>query len=203
MNDDEMKRLWQNQPAPRPVVAGEADLAVTAQQKYRKFQRIILWRDIREVGVGLMLLPVWFWLGARQQAPWTWYLMVPALVFVTGFMLVDRYRQRVRRPLAGEPVHEFLRKAVGEVEHQIWLLRGVLWWYIAPILMVLLIIDTDRFFRGSKGMVGWLCGVSFTLLLGFGIWWLNQYAAQEGLESRRKELQGMLEEIGGESGPKP
>jgi hypothetical protein len=195
MNDEDLQKLWQNQPERRLTAAVGTDLLAKAQEQHRKFQRTIFWRDFREVGVAFGLIPFWVWGALRSHAPWTSYLMVPALLFVAGFLIVDRLRHRSDRPHPDGPVLESLRKALREVEHQIWLLRNVLWWYITPILAVLLIIDFDRFARGRDSIGEFTQDVLVTLALGAGIWWLNQYAVKRSLEPRRSELQSLLDEL--------
>ena len=93
---------------------------------------MIFWRDLREIGVSLVMVPVWFYLIAKHSLPWTAYLMVPALLWVAGFMLVDRWRHKRRRPEPGEPLGQRVASSLAQVEHQIWLLRNVVWWYLLP-----------------------------------------------------------------------
>ena len=85
-----------------------------------------------EVGVSLLMVPVWFYLGAKHSLPWMWYLRVPALLWVAGFMLADRMRFRPYSSEPGESLSQRVESSLAQVEHQIWLLRNVLWWYLLP-----------------------------------------------------------------------
>jgi uncharacterized membrane-anchored protein len=71
------------------------------QRNEQSFNAMIFWRDFREVGVAVILVPLWFYLGAKNSSPWTYYLTVPVLLWVAGFMLVDRMRHQ-RQASEGE-----------------------------------------------------------------------------------------------------
>ena len=42
----------------------------------------------------LLMVPLWIYMGVKLSLPWTWYLTVPALLWVAGYMLVDRMRHQ-------------------------------------------------------------------------------------------------------------
>jgi hypothetical protein len=90
MNPDSLKAAWRGQTA-RTRLTIDADLLLKeVRRNERSFNAMIFWRDLREIGVSLIMVPVWFYLITRHSLPWTAYLMVPALLWVAGFMMVDR-----------------------------------------------------------------------------------------------------------------
>ncbi len=99
MDPDPLQEAWQSQP--EPVI--DADRLV---QEFRRsdqqFNTMILWRDAREVGVCLLLLPVWIAMGVGIGLPWTWYLVMPGIVWIGAFMTVDRIILGRRKALPGE-----------------------------------------------------------------------------------------------------
>ncbi len=194
MNDEEMKRLWQNQPLPEPL-ADVPTLLATAGRKHQKFQRTIFWRDFREVGVALVLIPIFVASAQREDALWTSYLIVLALVFVAGFMVIDRLRWRKAAPGPGETMGDTIRAALAELEHQIWLLRNVLWWYIGPLMGALIIDTTHQMLTGPREPSSFIGSLAVFFLLGAFLWWLNQWAVKRDLEPRRSELQKLLEAV--------
>src|SRR5688572_17693272 len=107
MDPDPLQEAWQSQP--EPVI--DAD------------------RLVREVGISLLLLPVWIAMGVGIGLPWTWYLVMPGIVWIGAFMTVDRIILGRRKALPGESLVRGVRSSLAEVEHQIWLLRNVHWWY--------------------------------------------------------------------------
>src|SRR5690606_30644216 len=86
---------------------------------------------------ALVMVPLWFYLGARTAAPWTWYLTVPALIWIIGFMVADRVRHKQKAGSPGDSLMESARDSLAQVSHQIWLLRNVFWWYLLPFIISL------------------------------------------------------------------
>ncbi|TDU66028.1 hypothetical protein EI77_03764 [Prosthecobacter fusiformis] len=193
MTEDELKHLWQTQPVPETGADGSV-LSATVREKHRKFQRTILWRDFREVGLAILLIPFFLLRGAHNGSMWEHHLIVVALVFIAGFLVIDRLRHRKTAAAPGQSVVDALGLAVSEVEHQIWLLRNVHWWYIGPLLGALMVPDLYHMIRGNGSLSGGIRTLVFNLLLSYGIWKLNQYAVKKDLEPRRDELQKLLEE---------
>src|SRR6516162_3394763 len=94
MDPDDLQQAWQTQ-SHHARVTIQADLLLKEVQcNQRSFRALIFWRDCREVVVALVLIPVWFYLGSRISLPWTWYLAVPASLWVIAYFLVDRMRHK-------------------------------------------------------------------------------------------------------------
>jgi hypothetical protein len=168
MSCDELQRIWQSQEG----AALNADqLAEALQQHDQSFNRIIFLRDLREIGVALVLIPIWIVMGVCRGAP-----------------------------AAGASLRAGIEYSLGQVEHQIWLLRNILWWYLLPlgIPIALFFIQVtvqvgersqDPLWQtivAAAGPMGVLIGV-----YGF-IYWLNQYAVRKQLEPLRDRLQSAL-----------
>ena len=131
---DDFKQAWKGQPRMKI----DADLLLKeVQRNEQSFNAMIFWRDFREVGIALVTVPLWIYLGVRNSSPWTYYLVVPALLWVAGFMLVDRGRHQ-RQPSESDPLRRHVEGSLAEVEHQIWLLRNVHWWYLLPMAAAML-----------------------------------------------------------------
>src|ERR671916_752818 len=114
MDPDPLQEVWQSQSRP----------AIDADQLVREFRRgehqfaaIIFWRDAREVGVSLLLLSVWVVMGIGIGLPWSWYLMMPGIVWIGAFTTADRIRQGRRRELPGESLVRGVQSSLAEVEH--------------------------------------------------------------------------------------
>src|SRR5439155_3701543 len=129
VNPDPLKPAWQAQP--RPTIDAELLLAEVRRNR-RRFAAALFWRDVREVGVSLLMVPLWVYLGAALALPWTWYLMVPTLLWYPGFLLADRHRHPRQPPDSGQPLVRCVEESLAQVEHQIWLLRNVGWWGLLP-----------------------------------------------------------------------
>ncbi len=144
------------------------------------------------MGTAILLVPLWLYLGVKLSLPWTWYLTVPALVWIAGFMLADRMGHKRQPPEPGEPLRQRVESSLAQVEHQIWLLRNVLWWYLLPLALPMLAFLGQVAWETRSG--GWLAAVmvSVVVIVFAGVYWLNQYAVRSALEPRRQELEALL-----------
>lgn len=195
MNPDDFKQAWRTQSSQARLTIDPDLLLNEVRRNQRRFAAIIFCRDVREVGVALLMVPVWIYLGIRWSSPWTWYLTVPALLWIAGYMLADRVRHR-RPPEPGESLREGVERSLAEVDQQIRLLRSVLWWYLLPIALPITAFFVQVTFK--DGLEGWwtvleLLGPVACVVIVFGwIYWLNQYAVRSDLVPRRRELEALL-----------
>lgn len=199
MNPDDAKHAWQT---PTRLTIDAELLLKEVQRNERYFTVMIFWRDVREVGVSLLMVPVWLYLGIQHASPWTWYLTVPALLWIAGYMLVDRMRHTRQPSGPGEPLRQRLESSLAQVEHQIWLLRNVFWWYLLPLALSLLAFFAQTFWQARAG--GWWTLLAAALAVAVGVvvfasvYWLNQSAVRSELEPRRRELETLLISLGDE-----
>jgi CubicO group peptidase (beta-lactamase class C family) len=207
MNPDTLKEAWRAQTAQTRLTI-DADLLLNeVRRNERSFKAMIFWRDLREIGVSLIMVPVWFYLIARHSLPWTAYLMVPALLWVAGFMMVDRWRHRQRPAEKGEPLSQRVAGSLAQVEHQVWLLRNVVWWYLLPpgVAILAFFAQVAWVIRGGGLwvvlVVAGMIAVA-ALLLG-GVYLLNKHAVHSDLEPRRQELQALLASLKDSGEPAP
>ena len=197
--DDELKSAWQSQ-SPRTRLTLDAGLLLDeVRRNERQFVAMIYCRDVREVGVALVLVPIWIIMGIKMSLPWSWYLGIPALLWIAGFMIVDRIRQRRHQSAPGDDLRRTVGSSLAQVEHQIWLLRNVAWWYLLPIFAAFMMFAGQGAWQsrddGLKTLAEFVAITAvFAAVFGF-IYWLNQYAVRMHLEPRRKELQALLSNL--------
>ena len=204
MDPDPIKPTWQAQP--QPAIDGERLLAEVRRDQ-RSFAATLFWRDVREVGLSLLMIPLWVYLGAALALPWTWYLMLPVLVWFPGFLLADRVRHPRRPPDPGEPLVRCVEESLAQVEHQIWLLRNVGWWGVLPFAVPAAAFLGHVYWLSAAG--GWLAAVAMggvAAVVGVILAWvyrLNQVAVRDVLEPRRRELQALLAGLGDQVSSEP
>ena len=112
MNPDVLKEAWQSQASQRRLTIDADALLKEVRHNERHFRLLIFRRDVREVGVALVLVPVWIWLGLKNTLPWTWYLCIPTFLWIAGFMVVDGMRQRQRQAKPGDPLRECVESSL-------------------------------------------------------------------------------------------
>ena len=142
--DDELKKAWQSQTSQQRLTLDAGLVLNEVRRNERQFAATIYARDVREVGVALLLVPVWIYCGIRFSHHWSWYLVVPTLLWIAGFMIVDRIRQRRRRPGPGDTLRSSIERSLAQVEHQIWLLQNIFWWYLLPPFAAMTIWPAHR-----------------------------------------------------------
>ena len=71
---DEYQQAWQVQSSQARVTVDAKLLLEEVNRSQRDFRAMIRLRDVREVGVALVMLPVWFYMGYTLSLPWSWYL---------------------------------------------------------------------------------------------------------------------------------
>ncbi|AGA28253.1 hypothetical protein [Singulisphaera acidiphila] len=99
-------------------------------------------------------------------------------------------------PEPGEPLRQRVERSIAQVEHQIWLLRHLLWWYLLPPALAILAFFAQVAWQARAG--GWwtaliMAGLAFVEVIVFaGVYGLNQYAVRSELVPRRQELEALL-----------
>ena len=185
------------------LTADAAPILEKIRRDQKNLTATLFWRDVREVGTSLLLFPVWLFMGITLRLPWTWYLTVPALMWIAGYLLVDRMRHKRRPPELDESLRHCVECSLAEVEHQIKLLRGVLWWYLMPIAIAMMAFFVHVAWEGRAG--GWWMAIALAMVVAIGTsvlgfaYWLNQYAVRSNLVPQREELQMLLSSLKDES----
>jgi hypothetical protein len=196
MNPDNLQQTWQAHSSQTRLTIDAQRLLKEVRRNQWYFTATIFWRDVREVGTAMLLVPLWFYLGMKLSLPWTWYLMVPALVWIAGYMLADRIRHKRQPPEPSESLRQGVETSLEQVEHQIWLLRNVLWWYLLPLGLPMLAFFGQLAWEARSG--GWLTALAFAgmfsveMIVLACVYRLNQSAVRSGLEPRRQELEALL-----------
>ncbi|MCC6699642.1 MAG: serine hydrolase [Candidatus Hydrogenedentes bacterium] len=202
MGPDNFQEAWKAQSRQTRVTANAGLLLQEVQRSQSSFRSMIFWRDFREVIVALVMLPMWFVMGYMLSPPWTWYLTVPALLWVIGFIAVDRMRHPQKAPGPGDSLLTGAKDSLAQVEHQIWLLRNVAWWYLLPFTVSILAFFVHVCWQASNNwgeFLGSTAIMTTSLLALYGfIYWLNQYAVRKQLVPRRQELLALLASLSDE-----
>jgi hypothetical protein len=191
VNLDKFQQAWQSQSSRTQVTIDSDLLLKEVQRSQQNLRAVILVRDFREIAVALLMLPIWFYMGYRLSLPWTWYLTVPAIIWVAGFLVVDCVRHSQKFATSDVPLLQCVQDSLAQVNHQIWLLRNVFWWYLLPFTVSILTFFTQIAWRTSRGwqdVLAHSCLFTFVIALYYFIDYINQYAVSKDLEPRRQEL---------------
>lgn len=194
MNFEDFQKSWQAQDAAKQVSINADALLREVRRQQLSFRRMIFWRDVREIGIAAVLVPVFIYSGWAVH--WTLYLSAFACFVVGADMWLDRRRQKKLAPDLHGSLKDCAATSLVEVNHQIWLLKNVLWNYILPLTVPMLLFFGWCVWdmRGSAGerILSLLYLFGFALAIDVGVYWLNQYAVKKGLTPRRQELEKLL-----------
>jgi phosphoglycerol transferase MdoB-like AlkP superfamily enzyme len=195
MNFEDLQKAWQSQDPGAKVTVNAEVLLKEVRLNQQHFRATIFWRDVREVGVAAILACLFLYWAIRDRQ-WSSYLLAVACFGVGAFMLVDRWLQRRKQPVTNEPLRSCIEASLLQINHQIWLLKNVLWWYLLPIMVGLAAAIGSQTWEMRAGGTRVFIGLAgCTLLIGsicWGVYWLNQFAVRKGLEPRRHELETLL-----------
>lgn len=199
MNFEDLQKTWQSS-NPAATVTINADLLLKEVRRNQKqFWQTILWRDVRE-GVVIFILVLFFIFRGLRNDDWTDILVALGCLFVGVFFVVDRLLQRKKRPVVNDPLKACIQTSLHQVNHQIWLLKNIFWWYLLPVIVPLGISIAVSFWHqrhnGASAVIGWIVYLVFGILIYWGVYWLNQFAVRKSLEPRRQELESLLASLG-------
>src|SRR6478736_2206288 len=194
MEPDDLKQAWQAESKKWRLMIDSNLLMTEVRRNEQAFRAMIFLRDLPEITVALVLIPVWIVMGVWIKLPWMWYTMIPALLFVAGFMLIDRRRHAPRDAEASQSLAAHVASALAQVDHQIWLLRNVFWWYLLPMVLAIACF-AGQLAWNLRHHGGWAVAafvVAITTVTYAYVYWLNQRAVRNELVPRREELVKLL-----------
>lgn len=187
MNDDELKKLWQQQPLRDPPSA--AQLISAMQNKMSQFRRCLDARDFRELLACAVVIIIFGFYFFNERTPIVrlgWLIVIGGSIF-TAWKLVHTRRTTPPAP-PGATIVESLRAELNSARTQSRLLGSVLWWYLLPPGIGLLV--------ATWGMPINLHAKIPATLLYFAIYafiyWLNQRARSKLLLPLEAQLESML-----------
>ena len=203
MNFEDLQKSWQSQDAAKKISINADVLLNEVRRNQQNFRRMIFLRDVREVGIAALLVPVFIYGGWKTH--WTLYLSAFACFVVGADMVLDRLQQGKKTPDLHGSLKDCAATSLAEVCHQIWLLKNILWNYILPLSVpVLLFFCWCTWSMPASVTVRilfLLFLVGFSLLVDVCVYWLNQFAVRKGLEPRRQELEKLLNEFEPQKNP--
>lgn len=201
MNFEDFQKAWQAQDAAAKVTIDADVLLKEVRRNQQSFRRTIFWRDVREIGVAAVMVP--YFIAGGLKLSWTLHLCAFGCFVVGAYMLIDRWRQK-KTDLQGS-LKDCAATSLAEVSHQIWLLKNVLWWYLLPIYVPMVLFfgwcAWDKSGPVTDQVLYLLTLVGFVTLLYAGVYWLNQHAVKKTLEPRRQELEKLLNGLETETHP--
>jgi hypothetical protein len=202
MSFEEFQKAWQSQETGTTIKIDSNLLLNEVRRNKDSFEASIFWRDVREVGAALLVCAFSVYSVIKDHF-WPVLLLIPGVLFVAVYLIVDRRIQKRKLPVPSETLLGYLTESLNQVNHQIRLLKNVFWWYLLPILICIVLFTTwiHWSFRGM-GAFPLICSLAksliITIIVNVGIYYLNQWAVKADLEPRKKELEQLLDSLKGD-----
>lgn len=187
MNDEELKRLWQQQPLREPPSA--AQLVSAMQNKTNQLRRVVDSRDLRELwacAFVIILFGYYYFAESRPISRLGDCIVIGSAIFI-GWKLVHTRRSTPPAP-PGATTVETLRAELRAVRAQSRLLGSVLWWYLLPLTVGVLISTWDK----RMNVAGAIFVALIVGAVDAFVWWLNQRARAKELLPVEAQLQSLL-----------
>jgi hypothetical protein len=188
MNDDELKILWQQQPLRNPD-ASAAQLISAMQNKTTQLRRDLRARDVRELVACVFVIIVFGYFFFNERAPIVrlgWLIVVGSSIFI-AWKLVHARRTTPSAP-PGATIVESLRAELNSVRTQSRLLGSVLWWYLLPPGIGLLVATWGMKINLHAKIPSTLV---FAAVYAF-VYWLNQRGRSKYLIPLEAQLESLL-----------
>jgi Flp pilus assembly protein TadB len=197
MNLDDAKALWSsdNEPTDETMstrTLSDSEILRLVQEQSEAFDQKIRRRDLLESIAAVAVCLFFGWLAWDDPSP---LVTAGSLIIVGGSALIFGRLRWTRARFANAPADQLVKQRLqherAKVDAQIRLLESVLWWYIAPLLIGLLLVTV-----GDSGWSAFTFVYGTVVLLGAGwIYVLNQRAVRRSLRPRRAELTHLLDQV--------
>jgi hypothetical protein len=197
MTFDELQKTWQAQQTGLKLSIDPDLLLREIKRNKRNFDSTVLWRDVREVGVAIAVSILFLHLGLKNSL-WPFFLLALLCLYIAVFMIVDRIFQKRKRPVLTESLMGWVKSSLAEVDHQIWLLKNVFWWYLLPPNIGFAIFFGYLAWGTTRELVGTVLVIvlltlfgcfAFCILISMVIYYMNRHVVRKELSPRRAELE--------------
>lgn len=201
MKLDELQEAWKSQDT---RIAVETSLLLASmREKQKRYKRFIWLRDIRE-GWGSILAAVFFVCFAESNVEsrlqlWSFYLAMAILFGIGVFRIIDTRRQNRKALRHEDSALSFIERSLLNINHRIWLLENIFWWWILPVAIggVLIAAQIIIIVGWQDPIVYWKVGQRVGLgcvALGL-LYWGNRWTARKYWMPRKAELEAIAHSL--------
>jgi hypothetical protein len=188
-----LQQAWQSQ-CSTPLDVNPDQLLKVARLE----RRVQFWVDMAMipffVAVGAYMLG---WAFRDIQKGWPWLISVASDAWIVGYILFNRWRRRSDAAHADEPLLAHVEWSIKDIEHQVWLDRYSVWWYILPIALGCMIPPVIFFAmeQGKRPLLDSL--IPFLALEGvfvatfIFVYLVMKFGVRKANEKRNQELEAL------------
>lgn len=195
MNFDELQREWQSHDHQGQIKLNTQLLLNEVRRNQRYLESALFRRDTIEVSVALFLT-ILFAVDGYRMREWAMYPLAASCLAVGIVFIVDRQLQKRKAPFKHDSLESCIHSSLLQVNHQIWLLTNIFWWYILPVCVgaVPLFLTISWRLRDAGWLMYFVVGsiATITALMAAWVYSLNQRCVQVEFQPRRRELEDLL-----------
>ncbi|WP_125557650.1 hypothetical protein [Pseudoalteromonas rubra] len=168
--------------------------------KTKKYQRDIKMRDFMEISISLLLIPVWLY-GLTISFNWVQSLGCILATLTSLYIPYKLLRARRLSPCKDDSIRAYLRQEQQRLTQQKRLLESIVWWYIAPIFVsvMLITLGANMDDNGVIQLDTHMQLYYLVVLLGMvGIYFWNKRAAEKRFGPLLERVEQQLNELNDE-----
>lgn len=197
MKLDDLKSDWQqtlqSADAPDNLTEVIAMLALKTEQIDKEIKR----RDVLEISISLLLIPFWIY-GLMNSAGLMQTIGLILAIATSLYIPVKMIKARQIKPSKATNMRAFLENERQKIGQQKQLLETVLWWYLTPITVsVVLIVLGSTVDETGMPHLNEMLNIYFPslALLYVGIYFLNKRAAKKKFSPLLDKINQQLAQI--------
>ncbi len=197
MKLDDLKAGWKTEVAQTNERQDLTNVIKSLEKETSKLDRSVRRRDLLEISISLLLIPVWIWqlfiVTNLMQIIGLWVIIL-ACIFIPYRMIKAK---QVEAPIDNS-VLAFLMVEKIKLENQNMLLESIAVWYISPLMLgvVLFTVGATVDESGIPQIDEQLAIYYFSCaLLAVGVYWLNKRGAQRQFTPVLDKINQRIEEL--------
>ncbi len=209
MTFDELQKTWQSQESSFKLRIDSDVLFKEVRRNKKHFESAVFWRDVREIAAGTFAIlgflgfSVFFFYRGLTLVALGSVLAALFVLWVVLFFIADRVVQRKRHPSRDKSLTACIEDSLAQVNHQIWLLKNVFWWYLLPPGIGVVILSGTMVWQiyavVKPVLIELLENLTLVALVFWGVYLLNQRAVRKDLMPRKVELESLLNSLSNSS----
>ena len=134
-----------------------------------------------------------------EENLWPLILLALLVLLVAVFLVVDRIVQkRKKRLMTSRCLTSCIAGSLVQVNHQIWLLKNVFWWYLLPIFIGIFIFVCYSAWDARDHIPWFMFDIAYMIVVVLFMWYvyrLNQKDVRKELMPRKEELEQLLNSL--------
>jgi hypothetical protein len=194
---DDLKQDWQQAIETESTPDNLNEVIDMIEQQTTKIDKEIKRRDFLEIGIAVFLIPVWIWGLLNSASTMQSIGLIIAIVacMYIPYRLISAKKVDAKK---SSSVKDFLVQEKQKIQQQKQMLESVVWWYIAPLTVAILLITLGAKVNEQgipqipSGMYWYYACVG---LLVVGVYFLNKRAAKNKFAPLLKNIEQRLAEM--------